>query len=375
MPPVPEPPRRVELTITTRTLVRVMLTAAAFLLLIYVFWQVRAIGELVLIAAFLALALNPLVTLLERKIGNRRGVASVIVVLGLIIVLLAFLSALLTPLYEETRSFATRAPGLLDELRRWGPFRELDARYNVIERLSDGASEYSSKLPEQAGSLLGVATAVVTGFGKSLTVLFMTLFLLLEIPRFLRTITELLRPGHAERSLEVFEQVNGTIARWTAGVLFIATIAGTLTGVTAWVLGVPFALALGLLVGLLDIIPLVGATIGSIVAVLVALTTSLTAGIIMLVVAVVYQFIENHIIQPVVMRKSIDVSPFIVVVSVLVGASLLGVIGALLAIPVAGSAQVVLRRVLDVRRQRIAAERQLILDLDGGQDDSTGTAT
>lgn len=356
------------MTVSTRTLIRVLVTATAFLLIIYVFWQVRAIGELVLISAFLALALNPLVTILERKIGNRRGVASVIVVLGVIIILIAFLSALLTPLYEETRSLATRAPGLLDELRNWGPFRELDARYNVIQRLSDGASEYSTRLPAQAGSLLGVATAVVTGFGKSVTVLFMTLFLLLEIPRFLRTITELLRPGHADRSLEVFDQVNGTIARWTAGVLFIAAIAGTLTGVTAWILGVPFALALGLLVALLDIIPLVGATIGSIVAVLIALTTSLTAGIIMLVLAVVYQFIENHIIQPVVMRKSIDVSPFIVVVSVLVGASLLGVIGALVAIPVAGSVQVVLRRILDVRRQRIAAERQLMFDLDGVRD-------
>ena len=369
---VPEPERRVEITVSTRTLLRVMLTATAFLMVIYVFWQVREIGQLVLIAAFLALALNPLVTVIERKIGNHRGVAAVIVVLGLIIFLLAFLSALLTPLYEETRSFATRAPALIDELRNWGPFHDLDSRYNVIQRLSDGASEYSNRLPAQAGNLLGVATAVVTGFGKSLTVLFMTLFLLLEIPRFLRTITELMRPGHADRSLEVFDQVNGTIARWTAGVLFIAAIAGTLTGVTAWILGVPFALALGLLVAMLDIIPLVGATIGSTVAVLVALTTSLTAGIIMLVLAVVYQFIENHIIQPVVMRKSIDVSPFIVVVSVLVGASLLGIIGALLAIPVAGSVQVVLRRILDVRRQRIAAERQLILDLEGGSGATVG---
>ena len=369
---VPDPERRVEITVSTRTLLRVMLTATAFLLVIYVFWQVREIGQLVLISAFLALALNPLVTVIERKIGHHRGIASVIVVLGVIIFLIAFLSALLTPLYEETRSFATRAPALIDELRNWGPFHNLDARYNVIQRLSDGASQYSNRLPAQAGSLLGVATAVVTGFGKSLTVLFMTLFLLLEIPRFLRTITELLRPGHADRSLEVFDQVNGTIARWTAGVLFIAAIAGTLTGVTAWILGVPFALALGLLVALLDVIPLVGATLGSTVAVLVALTSSLTAGIIMLVLAVVYQFIENHIIQPVVMRKSIDVSPFIVVVSVLVGASLLGIIGALLAIPVAGSVQVVLRRVLDVRRQRIAAERQLMLDLEGRRGDTIG---
>ena len=205
----------------------------------------------------------------------------------------------------------------------------------------------------------------MTGFGKALTVLFMTLFLLLEIPRFLRTISELLRPDAADRSLVVFDQVNGTIARWTAGVLFIATIAGTVTGVSAWLLGVPFALALALLVGVLDLIPLVGATIGSIIVVLVAFTHSLTAGIVMLILAVVYQFLENHIIQPVVMRKSIDVSPFIVLVSVLIGASLLGIIGALLAIPIAGSVQVVLRQLLEARRSRVAAERQLLEDSDG----------
>ena len=368
---VPEPPRRVELTITTRTLVRLLVTIAVFLLIIYTLWQVRDIGVLVLISAFLALALNPLVTVLEVRLGGRRGVASVIVVIGLLVVLIIFLAALLTPLYSEVRSFATRAPSLIDELRHWGPFARFDNQYNLVQRIRDGATQYSDRLPAQADNLLGVATAVVAGFGKAVTVMFMTLFLLLEIPRFLRTATELLRPGHADRSLQVFDQVNGTIARWTAGVLFIAFIAGTTVGITAWVLGVPFALALGLLVGVLDLIPLIGATIGSTVAVLVALTQSFTAGLIMLVLAVAYQFIENHIIQPVVMRKSIDVSPFIVLVSVLVGASLLGIIGALLAIPVAGSVQVVLRTVLDARRQRVAAERQLMLDLAGASSATT----
>lgn len=355
----PEPPRRVEVTITTRTLVRLLITLTLFLFLVYVLWQVRAVGELILISGFLALALNPLVTVLARRLGDRRGIAAVIVVLGVIALLVVFLAAVLTPLYEEVRSFAQRAPNLLNELQHWGPFARMDAKYNLIERLSQGAEEYSGRLPSQADNLLGVASAVVAGFGKAITVLFMTLFLLLEIPRFLRTATELLRPGHADRSLVVFDQVNGTIARWTAGVLLIAFIAGTTVGVTAWILGVPFALALALLVGLFDLIPLVGATIGSTIAVLVALTHSLTAGIVMLVLAVAYQFVENHIIQPVVMRKSVDVSPFIVLVSVLVGASLLGIVGALLAIPVAGSVQVVLRELLKARRSRVAAERQL----------------
>ncbi|MGI9117674.1 MAG: AI-2E family transporter [Gaiellales bacterium] len=362
---LPEPPRRVEVTVSTRTLIRLMLTLALFLLVIYVLWQVRAIGELVLISGFLALALNPIVSVLQARVGNRRGVAAVIVVVGLIVLLIIFLAALLTPLYAEMRSFATRAPGLLEEMRHWGPFQRFDDRYDLVQRLKEAATEYSNRLPAQAGNLLGVATAVVTGLGKVITVLFMTLFLLLEIPRFLRTATELLRPGHADRSLALFDEVNGTIARWTAGVLFIAFIAGSTIGVTAWLLGVPFALAIALLVGLLDLIPLIGATIGSTVAVLVALTHSLTAGIVMLVLAISYQFVENHIIQPVVMRKSIDVSPFIVLVSVLVGASLLGIIGALLAIPVAGSVQVVLRTVLENRRQRVAAERQLMSDLSG----------
>jgi len=132
-------------------------------------------------------------------------------------------------------------------------------------------------------------------------------------------------------------------------------MAGTTIAVTAWILDVQFALALGLIVGLLGLIPLIGATIGSAIAVLVALTQSLTAGIVMALVAIIYQTIENYVIQPIVMRHSVQVSPFIVLSSVLVGATLVGIVGALLAIPIAGSIQLLLRRVLDERRGRIAA--------------------
>lgn len=362
MPVVPDPDRTpVEVTISTRTLVRIVLTIFGLVALLAAFWAARAIVELVVISAFLALALNPIVTVLERRM-NSRGGAAVLVVLGVLIILALFIAALVTPIYSELRALTNRAPQLVDELRAWGPFAQLDARYDFLERLRETATQYQDRLPAQASNLLGYATAVVTGFGKSLTVLFMTLFLLLEIPRFLRTATELVRPGTADRSLVMFDQVNTTIARWTGGVLLVATIAGLVTGISAWVVGVPFALALGLLVGLFGIIPLIGATIGSTVVVLVAFTQSVTAGVIMLVIAISYQFLENHVIQPVVMRKTIDVSPFIVLVSVLIGASLLGIVGALLAVPVAGAAQVVLREVLTARRARVAAERELIAE-------------
>jgi predicted PurR-regulated permease PerM len=348
-------------TIATRTLVRVLVTLLAFGVLIAGLWQVRSVLTLIVVAAFLALALNPIVTVLERRLGGRRGIAAALVILGVIVLVGLIVAALVTPVYNEMRTLAARAPLLVDDLRTWGPFADLDARYDFLSKTRDLAEQYADRLPAQASNLLGVATAVVTGFGKALTVLFMTLFLLLEIPRLTRAITELLRPGYADRSLDVFEQVNGTIARWTGGVLLIAVIAGTTMGLTAWILGVPYALALGLLVGLLALIPLIGATIGSIIAVLVALTQSVTAALILLVFAIVYQLVENHVIQPVVMRKTVDVSPFIVLASVLVGASLLGIIGALLAIPVAGSVQVMLREILKARRASVAAERELLV--------------
>ena len=361
MSSVPEPPPRVEVTIATRTLVRVLVTLLAFGVLIAGLWQVRSVLTLIVVAAFLALALNPIVTVLERRLGGRRGIAAALVILGVIILVGLIVAALVTPVYNEMRTLAARAPLLVDDLRAWGPFADLDARYDFLSRTRELAEQYADRLPAQASNLLGVATAVVTGFGKALTVLFMTLFLLLEIPRLTRAITELLRPGYADRSLDVFEQVNGTIARWTGGVLLIAVIAGTTMGLTAWILDVPYALALGLLVGLLALIPLIGATIGSIIAVLVALTQSVTTALILLVFAIVYQLVENHVIQPVVMRKTVDVSPFIVLASVLVGASLLGIIGALLAIPVAGSVQVMLREILKARRASVAAERELLV--------------
>jgi predicted PurR-regulated permease PerM len=373
------PPERVEIRIPPRSLLVVLLTASVFLLAVLFLWEIRYVLELILISAFLALALNPLVTALQGRLGGHRAVAAILVMLGVLVFAAVFLATVLTPLYSEFRSLADRAPVLLEEVRRSVIFGELDRRFDLIDRVSDAASDNAGRLPATAGSLVGYAGALLAGIGKTVTVFFMTLFLLLEIPGIVRSISELLRPSVAHRSLEVFTDVNATIARWTGGVLLIASIAGTVIGLTAWILDVPFALGLALLVGFLGVIPLIGATLGSTVAVLVALTQSVTAGIIMLVVAVVYQLVENHVIQPIVMRRTVSVSPFIVLVSVLSGAALLGVIGALLAIPVAGSIQVVLRRVLDARRTRIRTESgraRLAADDDGDDpgDDSGGLA-
>ena len=141
----------------------------------------------------------------------------------------------------------------------------------------------------------------------------------------------------------------------------IATIAGVVTWTTLTLLGVPFAIVLALLVAFFDLIPLVGATVGAILAVAVAFTHSTSAGVTMLVVHLVYQQVENHVLQPMVARRSVDVSPVVVILSVLAGATLLGVLGALLAIPIAGSIQVALSETIEERRRTIAERRAALL--------------
>ena len=185
--------------------------------------------------------------------------------------------------------------------------------------------------------------------------LFLTVFLLLELPSIGRSILSLLAPATAVRTKALTEDVNATVARYVAGALVIATLAGTTTLISSTLLGVPFPVVMAVLVALFDLIPLVGATIGGICVVAVAFTAGLVPGLVMLAVQLGYQQVENNVLQPLVMRRSVNVSGFTVLLAVLIGSSLLGVLGALLAIPVAGSVQIALREVLESRRAQVGS--------------------
>ena len=344
---------RIEVSISNRTLFRILAVAAAFLLLLYAIYLVRSVVTLVVVAAFLALALNPLVVALERR-GLGRTAASLIVFLVAAMLLIAFLAAILTPLYAEVRQFADNLPGYVRDLRESRLLRDLNEKYDIFERLQKQSESLGTRLPATATSLLGLAGVIFSAVFRTLTVLFLTLFLLLELPAISAAVRSLLAPQAAERAERLQAEINTTIARYVAGNLAISVIAGLVTYVSLLILGVPFAVVLALLVALFDLIPLVGATIGSAVVVGVAFTQGVVPGVAMVVISLLYQQAENHVIQPIVMRKSVSVSPFIVLVSVLLGSTLLGVLGALLAIPVAGSLQIALREVIESRRARVA---------------------
>jgi predicted PurR-regulated permease PerM len=183
------------------------------------------------------------------------------------------------------------------------------------------------------------------------TIAFMTFFMLLEGPAWMERIYGLIPPKSQPRWRSIGRDVYRTVGGYVTGNLVISLIAGTLTAIVLRIMGVPYAIALGLIVAILDLIPLAGATIAAIIVGIVAFLHTILAGIVVVAFFLVYQHVENHVLQPVVYGRTVQLSPLAVLISVLIGAELAGVLGALAAIPVAGSLQVVLREFLRGRRQ------------------------
>ena len=207
------------------------------------------------------------------------------------------------------------------------------------------------KLAVGAGAALAITKSVISAVVATVTIVFLTFFLLLEGPTWMERIYAVAATQQQARWRRIGHDVYRTVGGYVTGNLLISLIAGVASGLVLWLAGVPYAAALGLLVALLDLIPLAGATIAAIVVVLVAIAASgTTAAIIVGVFFVVYQQLENHLSQPLVYGRTVQLSPLAVLVSVLVGAELAGVLGALAAIPVAGALQVIL---VEWRRARI----------------------
>jgi predicted PurR-regulated permease PerM len=246
------------------------------------------------------------------------------------------------------------APGYVQDLTKGrGPLGFLETRYHVVERVRDavngGGGGGSSGIASGASTALDVTRSVVTFIAAVVTIVFLTLFMLLEGPAWMERFYGLLPPGTQPRWRAVAADIQKTVGGYVTGNLLISLIAGASATIVLLIVGVPFAVALGLLVAILDLIPLAGATLAAVLVTLVALTHSLTAAIVVGIFFVVYQQLENHVLQPLVYGRTVQLSPLAVLISVLIGAKVAGVIGALGAIPVAGTIQILL---VDWQRHR-----------------------
>ena len=324
---------------------------AAFLV-IEVLQVARGVLTWILIAVFLAIALNPLVDFVLARGVRRRGAAVAVAYLSSLLAIGLLGGTIVPILVEQVNSFVQAVPGYVDELASGrGRLGFLERDYQITDRVREAVEEGGAAgVLGISDTALAVTKGVLTAIVAGVTIAFLTLFMLLEGPAWIERFYALLPAEQQPRWRRVGREVYRTIGGYVTGNLAISLIAGIVSTVVLLVLGVPYAVALGLLVALLDLIPLAGATIAAVIVTTVGFLDSPTSGIILLVFFVVYQQLENHVLQPVVYGRTVQLSPLAVLIAVLIGAQLAGVIGALAAIPVAGTLQVVLREWLNSRR-------------------------
>jgi predicted PurR-regulated permease PerM len=316
---------------------------------------VRQVLTWIVVGAFFAVALSPLVGWVQRRLlgGKRRALATFLVFLVVFVVLAALITAFAVPLVNEGTKLAGQLPQDVADARAGrGPIGDLLQRTHVLTWVQNNQEKISSFASGLTAPAAGVLSGVATAVTGTVTVLVLAYLMVLEGPAVVAGFTNLFSPTTGERIRRVGHDCAKSVTGYISGNLLISVICGGTTWIVLVIMGVPFAGLIGLFVGIADLMPLVGATIGGVVAVVAGFIHSVPAGIVVLVWFLLYQQLENHLLQPLIFKRTVQLNPLTVIIAILIGVELLGVLGALLAIPVASMIQVVLRDVWDHRRGR-----------------------
>jgi predicted PurR-regulated permease PerM len=347
------PSQRVEIVVPLRT----MLQIAGFLLIVVL--AILSLGTLISIflAAVLALGIDPLVGGLVQR-GWKRGIAALAVFAGLFASVFVLVVVTAGPVWDQIKEFVNELPELWDDLSSSDAFQGWINTAGAHDTIKKGLQELASGLPDAATALLGAAGGVFGSILSLVTLTFLSLFLVMERPAITDWVFGFTRPETEARWRPVVERSIFAVSSSLLGNIAISVIAGTFAGLSAYILGLPFPVVLAVIAGLLDLIPQVGATIASIILVAVALTVGTTEAVIMLVLQLIYQQVENYIIYPIVYRKAVELTGFTTIVSVLIAGALLGVVGAILAVPFAAVIKTAVNEWGRPRRERMAELRE-----------------
>jgi predicted PurR-regulated permease PerM len=309
----------------------------------------RDVLVLIGLAFFLAVGLEPAVSWLARRRWPRRAAVAAVLA-TLVVVFVGFFAMVITPLIDQATQFAARAPDYLRELTTPGsPLAELNTRFNLQQRVQSLLSTNTDTL---VNGILGASVMVFGVLTNTVVVLILTAYFLGNLPAIRRTLYRFVPNSRRPRAILIGDQMFAKIGGYVLGNVLISLIAGGATFVWLIIFGVPYALLLSIAVMILDLIPAVGATIAAVVVSLVALTVSLPIGIATAVFFIVYQAIENYLLAPKVMGRVVQVPDVVTVAAVLIGGALLGVVGAIVAIPLAAAVLLLLQEVLFPRLDR-----------------------
>ena len=348
-----------------RTILATIGLVLVTVVLLYIVVEIRQVLTWIVVGAFFAVALHPLVGWAQRRLfgGRRRALATFLVFLLVFVLLGALITAFVVPVAQEGAKFAGQLPDLIDEARNGrGPIGRVLERTNALQYVQDNQDrieEFARGLTTPAAGLL---RGVATGVAGTVTVFVLAYLMVLEAPKIVASSLNVFEPTRAQRIRRVGADCAKSVTGYLSGNLFISAVCGALTYVVLLIAGVPFAGLIAIFVAVADLVPLVGATIGGAVAVLAGFLQSVPAGIAVLVFFVLYQQVENHLLQPMVFARTVKLNPLTVIIAILIGVELMGILGALLAIPVASMIQVVVRDVWDHRRGQLKDEPTVGVD-------------
>ena len=314
--------------------------------------QARSVLILLLVSMFIAVGLNPLVEWFMRR-GLKRGLSVGVVFLLMILAVAGVGFAIVPVVTDQINSLIRNAPQWLDLLQKSQTLDELDKRYHYVQKAKDYIQDPA--LAQRAfGGILGVGKVVANALFNTFTILILTLYFLSSLPQIKTFFYKLAPRSRRARVALLGDEILDRIGGYVAGQFTIAFIAGVCSYIFLSILGVKYALALALIVAVTDLIPLIGATIGAVIVCLVAFLTGDTTDLIVCAVFyLIYQQVENYLVYPRVMKRTVDVQPAVTIVAALVGAALLGVVGALLAIPTAAAISLLIREVVVPRQETL----------------------
>jgi predicted PurR-regulated permease PerM len=344
-------------TVARYTMVVIGLMLATLLVLALAY-ETRQVLTWIIIAIFFAVALDPAVTWLETHVGwIRRWLATLIVYLLAVVFVAGLIALFVVPLVREAGQLADQLPKIVQDFQAGrGPIGRLAERFNVLDYIHSHEAQIRNYITKLGAPTLAALRSAATGVAGLLTIFVLSYLMVLEAPKVVSGFLALFGEQRAERIRRVSRDCAKTVTGYISGNLLISLICGLLTWLVLTLTGVPFAGLIALFVGLADLIPMVGATLGAVAGVIAAFTQSVTAGIIVIVFFVVYQQLENHLLQPLIFSRTVQLNPLTVLLAILVGVELAGILGALLAIPVAGIVQIVVRDIWDTRQGRLKTE-------------------
>jgi predicted PurR-regulated permease PerM len=340
-------------------ILRVVLTVVAVVVTLYIIYLLRTPLTWLFIATFLAIALSAPVAFLSRWM--KRGFAIAIVYLGLLLFPLILAGLFIPPLVTQANKLAGNVPqyaqDFQDYVHRNPTLRKLEEDYSFTEKIQEEARQLPGKIGDAASVLSDIGIGLVSRLFAVVNILILSAFMLGGGAGWVEAFARRHPPDQAAAIRRLAARTRDAVSAYVAGALAQATIAGVTSFIVLTILGVPFATALAALIFLLDLIPLVGATIGAVIVGVVTVFSDFpTDTIIWVIFSIVYQQVENNVIQPRIQSRAVDVHPFLVLLSVLFGATLFGVLGALLAIPLAATLQIAAREYLRYRETTRVAE-------------------